>query len=516
MTPLVAALVWRFPRLWFADVVAWTVMGLLPLVPAMATRSYFDVLEGRAAWSLAAVFGAYLCGHLARYLVVLVAVALDTTLQVSVATTLQTSMLAALIDRPGALARMGSPADATSSFRGDVTIVEEYVSQFVDLIGMSVFALVAVGILLTIEPIVTVVGLGSFLAVTLAVRLIQGGVGAAAERTRATTAQVSEGIAGALEAVDALRVAGRTERAVARVERLGQERQRAAVYEATLREGLLAVTGSATVILVGVLLVASASAMREGRFAIGDFMLFVYLLPWISEPVVAFGGQLALHRRATVSLSRMLVLAGLDRPGQLLDPPPVLRAVPEPLGDARWIAVTGPVGSGKTTALRRRLGLLEGPRRVPPEAAYTPQIPHLFSASLRDNLTLGRPITDAALAACVERAVLDVDVAAFPDGLETRIGPRGFTLSGGQLRRVALARMYATGARMWVVDDVTSALDGPTARAVCLNLTPREGERLLVATTDPAVLDAAHEVWVCPNEEEDADVRVRDRVPRGS
>ncbi len=77
---------------------------------------------------------------------------------------------------------------------------------------------------------------------------------------------------------------------------------------------------------------------------------------------------------------------------------------------------------------------------VPPRCACLPQVPRLFSASLRDNLTLGVATEQEALAAAVRRAALNADIARMAEGLDTVVGPRGVRLSGGQVQRAATAR----------------------------------------------------------------------------
>ena len=120
-----------------------------------------------------------------------------------------------------------------------------------------------------------------------------------------------------------------------------------------------------------------------------------------------------------------------------------------------FTVITGRVGSGKTTLLRAMLGLLPGDARevcwngqrvaqpagffVPPRCAYTPQVPRLFSETLRENIQLGHPAEGAALAEAVHRVVLEPDVAALERGLDTLVGPRGVRLSGGQVQRAAAA-----------------------------------------------------------------------------
>lgn len=144
--------------------------------------------------------------------------------------------------------------------------------------------------------------------------------------------------------------------------------------------------------------------------------------------------------------------------------------------------VTGRIGAGKTTLLRVLLGLrppvsgtilwngvpVGDPASffVPPRCAYTPQVPRLFSESVRDNILLGLPKDRVDLHEALHLAVLEHDVAALGRGLDTVVGPRGVKLSGGQAQRTAAARMFVAAPELLVLDDLSSALDVETERAL--------------------------------------------------
>ena len=147
-----------------------------------------------------------------------------------------------------------------------------------------------------------------------------------------------------------------------------------------------------------------------------------------------------------------------------------------------FVVITGRVGSGKTTLLRALLGLLPAQGGtvlwnsiqvndpasffVPPRSAYTAQIPHLFSASLRDNILMGLPEDRVDLVQAIQLAALEPDMAHMPNGLDTVIGPRGVRLSGGQRQRAAAARMFVREPELLVFDDLSSALDVETELAL--------------------------------------------------
>jgi ATP-binding cassette, subfamily B, multidrug efflux pump len=161
-----------------------------------------------------------------------------------------------------------------------------------------------------------------------------------------------------------------------------------------------------------------------------------------------------------------------------------------------FVAVTGPVGAGKSALARALLGLfpLEAGRvllggrpldTIAPAArarriGYLPQEPFLFSGTIRDNVVLAVPevALDVARARTVEQAVilaaLADDLFAFPDRLATEIGELGIRVSGGQRQRIALARALAVAAPqspgLLVLDDPFSAVDVDTEARIIAGL----------------------------------------------
>lgn len=145
-----------------------------------------------------------------------------------------------------------------------------------------------------------------------------------------------------------------------------------------------------------------------------------------------------------------------------------------------FTVITGRIGSGKTTLLKALLGLLplQGGQIlwngqpvadpttffVPPRVAYTAQTPRLFSDTLRSNILLGMPEEKVDVMGALETAVLTSDLADMEQGLDTRVGPKGVRLSGGQVQRAAAARMFARNAELLIFDDLSSALDVETER----------------------------------------------------
>ena len=150
------------------------------------------------------------------------------------------------------------------------------------------------------------------------------------------------------------------------------------------------------------------------------------------------------------------------------------------------VALIGPSGAGKSTLLAlaaREIAPLSGTVSAPRACLFT-QRTELFQDSLRDNLRLADPAADdARLWHALRAAGLEQEVRALTHGLDTPLGEGGLGLSGGQSRRLALARLFLHDSPLWLLDEATEALNADTAIDVLRRLREESrGRSLLIAT----------------------------------
>ena len=170
------------------------------------------------------------------------------------------------------------------------------------------------------------------------------------------------------------------------------------------------------------------------------------------------------------------------------------------------VALTGPSGAGKSTVFAALLRFVEpsagtmafGEGTSDETAvaawrsifAWLPQRPHLFNATMADNLRLGAP---AATPSDVQRVLDAVGLAellaSLPAGLQTVLGHDGLTLSAGERQRLALARALLSPAPVLLLDEPTAALDPPTVARLAPAIEPwLEGRTVIVAAHEPVLL----------------------------
>jgi ATP-binding cassette subfamily C protein CydD len=173
------------------------------------------------------------------------------------------------------------------------------------------------------------------------------------------------------------------------------------------------------------------------------------------------------------------------------------------------LGVAGPSGAGKSTLLKvaggwlrpsEGLVLVDGAPAAgdsgSARALLLGQHPYLFSGTLADNIALGQPgASRARIWAAIEAAQLTALLGRLPDGLDTVLGERGWSISGGEAQRVALARASLSDAAFVLVDEPTAHLDAATEAALIEPLARLlQGRTALVASHSDAVLGIADRV----------------------
>ncbi len=528
-----------------------TSMYVLTLVPGLILQRFFDDLSngspaGGNMWTLLGLLVAVGC---ARFVTLTIAAA-EPILHIFVEALMRRNVLRHILTHPGARSVPVSSGEAVSRLRDDMAAISLFLSWTFDPIGQALMLGISIVILARIDPLLTI---GVFVPLLLTIVLIvrmETRIVRFRKANQEAIGQVTGLLGEMFGSIQAVKSTAAEDRVIAHFRDVNDARRRANINDTVFNEFLHSISSNLANIGTGILLLLAANELREGSFSVGDFTLFVSYLGGLSVAAGFVGQYMTQWRQVPVSVDRIAALLQGEPAEKLMEHGPTgltgpLPEVPPlpPIGNdalqtlevrglsyrypdsgrgveeisftvprGSMAVITGRIGSGKTTLVRVLQGLLTADSGdvlwngepvsrpdtffVPPHSAYTPQSPRLFSETLRANILLGLPEDSVDLDGALRSAVMEQDIVSLEDGLETMVGVRGVKLSGGQIQRSATARMFVRPAEIYVLDDLSSALDVDTERMLWERLFAHPGVTTLVVSHRRPALQRASQIIV--------------------
>jgi ATP-binding cassette subfamily B protein len=383
---------------------------------------------------------------------------------------------------------------------------------FVFLIANALTVVVVVVLLLRIHLVLGLFVVGVMIPMAVAVRYFESRYNREARRAQDLTGDLATIVEESALGIRVIKSYGRRPQMLARFTDGASTLRTAEVAKVvTLAAFFTMLEAYPQIVLAGVTF-GGVVAVAHHSLSLGAFVAFVTLYLRLIWPLASMGWLLAVSQEAASACRRIFEI--LDVEPSIVDPreprgtpaqgqsairlenvtfrypdaeEPVLRGLDLDIRPGETMALVGATGSGKTTvtALIPRLYDVSSGRvtidGVDVREQTLPQLrttvamafedATLFSASVRENLTLGRigpdgePMSDADVSEAIDIAQAGF-VHELPFGLDTRIGEQGLSLSGGQRQRLALARAVLGRPKVLILDDPLSALDVNTEALV--------------------------------------------------
>ena len=310
----------------------------------------------------------------------------------------------------------------------------------------------------------------------LAQFLAQGALHRRYKAVQTAISRINEQLNVFFSGIQVLRASRLEERAMTRFSEEADAQRSAEVQVAAVQQGVFLLYGYGWQLAMAALILVGGSAVIDGSISLGELITFEGYTMTLVWPMFDLGMFLSRYKQTLVSLGRLDELldhepapVGIRTPEEGATPlvtrdlalstpegKTLLEEVSLSVSKGQRIAVVGEVGAGKSTLLDLLAGMTP-PTKGTVEAwgvplpelqessrgsaiAHVPQDPVLLSTTLRENILLGREADAATLDHVLELSRLSTDMPAFSEGLDTLLGERGLTLSGGQRRTLSHSR----------------------------------------------------------------------------
>ncbi|CAH1570425.1 ABC transporter family protein MdlB [Vibrio jasicida] len=261
---------------------------------------------------------------------------------------------------------------------------------------------------------------------------------------------------------------------------------------------------------------------------VGVLYAFISYLARVTEPLIEMTQQLALLQQALVSSERVFELIDAKEQTYGDDHQPlrtgsielnhltfsydgkqdVLKDISLTANHQDFIALVGHTGSGKSTLASLLMGfypaeigelLIDGrPLKslgkdvLRKDVAMVQQDPHILPASVRENISLGRPMEDAQIWDALEKVGLAEQIRRYPNGLDTQLGQGETNLSAGQKQLLALVRVLVAKPKILILDEATANIDSGTEALIqkSLEVLRQDMTLVVIAHRLSTILDA--------------------------
>ena len=523
---------------------------MFPLVTGLLMREIFSSYEkGKTDTTVWWFIGFFIAVLLARIVSVYFYSITNATARFVSSSLVRVNLLNKIMEKPGAKALNKSNGDTLNSFREDIGQIEDFITVcFNEFLSVFIFSALSLFVLIKINYKITLLVFSPLISVIIIVRMTGNRITKYRKDNRKATGVVSSALGEMFTNIQAIKVYGSEESMKENFKKLNTAREKFAIRDNMFTQLLMSIYENILSIGTGMILIVVSFSIKEEKFNLGDFTIFIYYMNFISSFIQYFGNVMTKYKHTAVAIKSISDISeGINRENLVENTPLYIKEeipeiqennledgdkltalstenltylYPETGGGIENISlnvekntftvVTGRVGSGKTTLLRTLLGLLKPQDGnvywnnnlinkpdeffIPPRIAYSPQIPHFFSTTVEENILLGKDKNKSDINNAIYLAVMEKDIENIQNGIHTVIGTNGVKLSGGQQQRLSAARMFVRDAELFVFDDISSALDVETEEALWTRLFEKENATCIAVSNRRGALKRADNI----------------------
>lgn len=526
------------------------ITSIFPVMTGYAIKLLFDQyaigpMNTTVYWSI----GLFLSLLMGRIFFVYFNAVSNTTSRFLGSADIRLNLLGKILSKPGGEALNLSTGDALNKIKEDVNQIEDFAfSALIDFITSLVLTIFAMSILISLDWKLTLIVFTPILLMVYIMEFSGKRVSRYRLANRSATSNVSSAIGEVFSNIQAIQVNTAETSVYNHLHELNRIRAKQATQDNVFSQILGTLYENIFNIGTGLILICMAVFDYGSHFSLGTFVIFTYYMNFISFFIMFTGNAFTRYKQIQVSFENLCSLHESISPEVIIAPtgfdpkypekktftqvsPPAeslikaemhnmtclypgstngIRNVSFVLEKGSMTVIAGRIGSGKTTLLKAFCGLLRPQSgkllwngapvtspdcfMTPPQLAYTPQIPKFFSATIKENISLGSTLESPAENRAIRLSVMAQDLEGFSDGLHTHIGTNGVKLSGGQQLRLAVARMCARDAAVYGFDDISSALDIETETSLWERLLAEQKNTYLAVSNRRSVLEQADQI----------------------
>lgn len=448
------------------DTIAYTVSFL---VSGLVKKDIFNLLEGREGTLGITSLKLLILLNVAMPLVInsvkQINSAMTTRVRMRFTRKIKAGLLWEILNEKMGGEKMRGFGESVSLFRNECEDVTEYLMEYYRQLPGIVLSMAILLVMFGINPLFALISLIPAFGITALIRFLDRRIVELRRAARSSTGNVTEFLENVLRNVEYFRLSVGKEQLTKIFEDKCRIRSKRERRDRVLDKTLAAASANASGLVLGIILLTAIPLYLSGRFSVGEFVMFEYYYVFLASLPDAAGRLIRRKRQADISLER--IFRQRDTAAGQADPDTESLLAEAEKGEV--ILITGGRESERSLILQRLFQTCrDGASQK--TCTYVPARPVLFDETILENICFGNPFEEKKLWEVVEKAHLEEDIAGFPEGIRKQAGKMGGSLSGGQRKRVALARALYDGGEILFLDGLSEDVDKKTEKALAEKL----------------------------------------------
>ncbi|KEO78086.1 ABC transporter ATP-binding protein/permease [Paenibacillus polymyxa] len=385
-------------------------------------------------------------------------------------------------------------------FRDDNADIVNFFTEIYNQIPKLMMSVITLIIMFKINTYLTIISVVPLLIVIFTIHRIQGRLVKNKRLARQSTDKATQFLGDIFSSLDVIKVSDKTEKYVKHYKELCKSRGRYSIKDVFLQNLLSLFSLNLMFFALAVILFFAYNAIKAGTFTIGDFILFEYYFWFLTDLPGVFSSVYSKYKQLAVAKQRIQEFEPLaDTENNTMKHSDSVNGIfiqnKYKIKKNELCLIKGKNGGGKSMLLKiiftnqsneicwlTKDGEANNISMKPPQICYLSQSTRLFSDTIKNNICMGLEYNEKKLFEVLKVASLEHEFQQGKLELNTYVGNSGEQLSGGQIKRLALARLLYREPEVILLDDLTSGLDVVTEQRIMENLKTLKNKIIIIAS----------------------------------
>lgn len=475
------------------------------LISGLAKKDIFNVMEGKeTTFGITSLWILILLNTmipLGINCVKQINTALVAKLTVRLEKNVKQNLLVHVLQRKIGIKKRKSDGELISLFRNECEDISAYFLQFYYQLPRIVLSIAILIMMFYINPVFAAVSLIPTVGVVILLRFLNRHIACNRESARKETGKLTEYMETVLGNAEYFKMANCREYIDMKFHEQCRKRSACEIRDRVLDRAISSLSENSANLTLGVILLIAIPLFRTGVFTVGEFVMFEYYYAFLASLPDAVGALMKQRKQTDVSVDRLQsAWEKVPETGSEACFKENFKISAEEMDrlfhfcsrKGQVILLTSQAGRDRSKLLQELYQICS--RSLSMRCVYVPGDPVLLEESVLDNICMGEPYQEDKFHQVLEQTDLAKDVKNFKEGIHRNVGRKGTAVSGGQRKRIAIARALYAQAEVLFIDGFTDQVDRETEDHMLNQMLEKFDGVLFITSNSPQLVERVQTV----------------------